>query len=179
MRRLLLLVSLFFGLVLVSAEPASTCGDKLLALGRAMRFQDLSAPHHPASILLYAPTGSIVSNAIRDPQFQSELRKAGHTLLLVEERDRLDEAAKSGRYDLVLASIADASSLDDQFAPLFSAPLVVPVIYQGTKAEIDGAQQRFHSLLKLADKTSKHLSAIDRAMELKAKRDRNALHASK
>jgi hypothetical protein len=179
MRRLLLLVSLFFGLVLLPAEPASTCGDKLLALGRAMRFQDLSPARHPASILLYAPTGSIVSNAIRDPQFQSELRKAGHSFLLVEERGRLEEAVKLGRYDLVLASVADAPSLEDQFAGLLLAPLVLPFVYQGTKTENDNAQQRFHCLLKLADKPSKHLGAIERAMELKAKRDRNLLRASK
>lgn len=72
MRRL---VSLFTVLAVVSCSPLSNaCGDKLLVLGRALRFSNLSS-ERPAAILAYAPQGSVVSAVVNEPQWVAAIEE--------------------------------------------------------------------------------------------------------
>ena len=52
-------------IVLSSSVPAHSCGDKLLVLGRGVRFQTLTGTR-PANILAYLHAGTDVS-AVADP----------------------------------------------------------------------------------------------------------------
>src|SRR5713101_3691590 len=113
MRRLFLLLGCFTAIVLLAATLVYACGDKLLVLNRGLRFQDLSSSR-PASILLYTHTGSRSSDAINDGHLQSALLKAGHKLQTVRERSQLDDALKTGHYDLVLLDLADAPGVEEQ-----------------------------------------------------------------
>ena len=54
MRRFLGTLGLASSLILLSGAPADPCGDKLLLLGRGIRFQSRHTAH-AASILLYCP----------------------------------------------------------------------------------------------------------------------------
>ncbi len=178
MRRLFLLLGSFTAIVLFAATLVYACGDKLLVLNRGLRFQDFSSSR-PASILLYTHTGSRTSDAINDGQLQSALLKAGHKLQIVGEHSRLDDALKTGHYDLVLADLADAAGIEEQLRALPSPPVVVPVVYEGTKAEAEAVKAHYRCLLKAPDKSGNYLNAIDRALEEKAKRDRTAIRAAK
>ena len=178
MRRLFLLLGCFTAIVLLAAPQVYACGDKLLVLNRGLRFQDLSGSR-PASILLYSHTGSRTSDAINDGRLKSALVRAGHKLQMVEERSRLDDALKTGHYDLVLVDLADAPDVEEQLRAAPSPPVVVPVVYEGTKAEAEAVKKHYRCLLKAPDKSGNYLNAIDRALEEKARRDQTALRATK
>ena len=173
MRRLVLVLGCISAVFLLSATLAYACGDKLLALNRGPRFRDSSS--HRASILIYSHMGSPMSSAIHDGQLQSALVKDGHRLQMVGERKELDEALKTGHYDLVLVDLADVPLVEEWLRAEPSSPLVVPVVYQQTKAENKVLEKQYRFLLKAPDKSGNYLNAIDRALDEKAKRDRTAL----
>jgi len=107
------------------------------------------------------------------------LLKAGHKLQTVEERSRLDDALKTGHYDLVLVDLADAPGVEEELRAAPKPPVVVPVVYEGTKAEGEAVKKHYRCLLKAPDKSGNYLNAIDRALEEKDKREQTALRATR
>jgi hypothetical protein len=174
MRRLFLVMGSITAVFLFSVALAYACGDKLLALNRGLRFQDFSSSRR-ASILMYSHLGSLTSSAINDRQLKSTLVKAGHQLQTVEERSRLEDALKTGHYDLVLVDLMDAPLVEELLPSALSRPLVVLVIHEGNKAENKSVDKQYRFLLTAPDKNGNYLNAIDRALDEKAKRDRTAL----
>ncbi len=176
MRRTLLTCGLVSALMLVSAISAGACGDKLLVLGRGVRFQTVT---QPASILLFIHAGSPGSVVVSDPKFQSALRDAGHKLHPVESQLELDEALKTGRFDIVLTDLADAAALEQPVQAAPSKPVLLPVVYNGTKPEASAAEKHYGCVIKAPGRIGHYLAAVDKAMELKAKRGRTNALASK
>jgi hypothetical protein len=162
MLRPLTLVGLLFGGVVAWA-----CGDKLMLVmgSRSSRIR----PTHPAAILAY-PGRSASAAVIR--QFQSEpaFKKAGHRFQLVEDSAGLDTALKAGKYDLVVADVANADELSQQVSLAPSKPVLLPVAFKTSKEGQSAAQRKYHCLLKAPGNAENYLDAIDRAMELKLKR---------
>ncbi len=99
--------------------------------------------------------------------------------LRVKERSRLDDALKNGHYDLVLVDVMEAPVVQESLAAIPSSPVVVPIVYEGTKAETEEVKKHYRCLLKTPDKIGNYLDAIDRALDEKGKRDRAALRATK
>ena len=151
--------------ILLSGLPAGACGDKLLIIGRGVRFHS-----RPASILGFAPPGSHSSAVIGDPAFQSAIRKAGHRMRIVKDPGELEEALKIGQYDIVVAEISDAANVEGKIPASASGTVILPVVHEGTKAEIRTVEQRYHCVLTTPAKSGDYLWAIDQAMELVAKR---------
>jgi hypothetical protein len=178
MRRLFLIGSCVTAMALLAATLVYACGDKLLVLNRGLRYQDL-ASSRPASILLYSHSDAPAPNAVNDGQLKAALLKAGHKLQIVGERSQLDDAAKGGHFDLVLVNLADAPEVEAEMRTIPAAPVVVPVVYEGSKAEANAVKAHYRCLLKAPDKDRNYLSAIDRALDEKAKRDRAAARAAK
>ena len=174
MRRFLFVSGVVTASLLLSVTRAYPCGDKLLALNRGLRYQDLSSSRR-ASILVYTHAGSRTSGAITYGQLQSVLVNAGHQLQTVGERSRLDEVLKTGHYDLVLVDLTDAPGVEESLRAAPSPPLVVPVVYDATKEESKAFKKQYRFLLKAPDRSGNYLNAIDRALDAKAKRDRTAL----
>src|SRR5262245_32086998 len=97
--------------VLLSVTHVMACGDKVLALGRAVRIR--YASNHSASILLYQRTGSSIAAAVSsDASLQSALKKSSQVLKIVSEPSELDQALTRGKYDLVVADASDASAIE-------------------------------------------------------------------
>jgi hypothetical protein len=178
MRRFFFVLGSITAIFLISVTLAYACGDKLLALNRGLRFQDFSSSRR-ASILMYSHIGSHTSRAINDGQLQSALVKAGHHLQTVTEQNGLDYALKNGQYDLVLVDVTEAHVVQESLGANPSVPVVVPIVYEGTKAETEEVKKRYRCLLKTPDKIGSYLNAIDRALDEKGKRDRAALRATK
>src|SRR5713226_5216443 len=65
MKRLLVVVSCCSAFLLLATTQSAGCGDKVLALGRAVKLRYVSA--HLASILVYERSGSPGAAAISDP----------------------------------------------------------------------------------------------------------------
>ncbi len=163
--------------LLLGGILAWTCGDKLLVLGRGVRFQG-DTRSQPASILLYLHAGSPASAEVGDRKFQSALRDAGHKLQVVGNREEFDQTLKTGKFDIVLADFADAASLEQVAQAAPSKPVVLPVVSNATKAEAAAAEKRYGCVLKMPGRTGHYLAMIDKAMELKAKRSGSKLVTS-
>ena len=96
------------GLFLVAAV-AWACGDKLMLVmgARSARIK----PVRPALILAY-PGQNASATLIRDLQLQPAVKKAGHRIQVVEDPAGLENALKGGKYDLVIADVANANELE-------------------------------------------------------------------
>ena len=161
MRRLLILPGLLFG-----AAVAWACGDKLMLVMGARSLQIRSV--RPALILAY-PGQTVSATLIRDLQLQPAVKKAGHRIQVVEDPAGLDNALKSGKYDLVLADVAHANEVSQRVLSAPSKPVFLPVAFQASKEEQSAAQKKYHCLLKAPSKPESYLAAIDQAMDWKLK----------
>ncbi len=170
MRKAILVSGCVSAALLLGGMAAWTCGDKLLVLGRGVRFQG-DTRSQSVSILLYLHAGSPASAEVGDRKFQSALRDAGHKLQVVGNREELDQTLKTGKYDILLADFADAASLEPLAQAAPSNPVVLPVVSNATKAEAAAAEKRYGCVLKMPGRTGHYLAMIDKAMELKWKRN--------
>jgi hypothetical protein len=125
-------------------------------------------PLHPAVILAY-PGMSASAAVIRGLQSQPAFKKAGHRFLLVEDTAGLDNALKAGKYDVVVADIANANEVSQEVSTAASKPVLLPVAFKASRAEQSAAQKKYHCLLKAPGNTENYLEAIDQAMEWKLK----------
>jgi hypothetical protein len=177
MRKFLPALLLTGAFLACSVLLASACGDKLLVLGAGVKFRNFASPHH-ALIIVYVPESVPQSAAVNDPQFQAALRKAGVKLRLVQQEDVLAEVVQSGKYDIILVDLQDAALLDTQVKEADVNTVVMPVVYKG--AELNSAAATpYLCVRKASDKNSSCFSTIDKAIELKLKRDEQQRRASK
>jgi hypothetical protein len=152
---------------LVSGAGVWACGDKLMLV---MGIRPSQLTSRPAAILGYTRLDSPSSKLIRELQLQPVAKKAGHRFEFVEDLAKLDGALKTGKYDVVLADMSVAGELSQRLNSASSRPVVLPVAYNSAKADQSAAQKRFRCLLKVPSGPEQYLEAIDRAMQLKAKR---------
>ena len=177
MRRFLLGLSLTCGIVLFTVTQSPACGDKVLALGRAVKLRYVSA--HAASILVYAHAGTSAAAALSDPKLQSTLKQSSQRLKFVTSPSELDEALGGGKYDLILTDSSDAAATARTLQGSYSHTVIVPVLNDGTKAEASALAKQYHVVLKTPGKSAAYLSVLDEAMEMKAKRDESKELAKK
>ena len=161
MRRSLILAGLF-----LVATVAWACGDKLM-LVMGVRLSRIK-PVQPALILAY-PGRTASATLIRDLQLQPAVKKAGHRIQVVEDLAGLDNALKSGKYDLVMADVANANELSRLVLAAPSKAVLLPVAFQSSKEEQSAAQKKYHCLLKAPGNPDHYLAAIDQAMDWKLK----------
>jgi len=168
MRRIILAIVIFAGILSLSLTTADACGDKSLRIGRGARFQRTM---RPAAILIYLPPRSPLTAAAKAPQFQSltprlqsMLKKEGHKPYAVEDAGQFSEALKSGQYDLVLTDLADAASLQKQIESSSSKLVVIPVGYKLTKAEAEAAKRQYQYIIKNPSNADEYLDAIEEVM---------------
>ena len=162
MRRALILLGLLLGRVRLHG-PVGTSSCWSWAHGPRR-----SSLCIPAAILVY-PGRSASAALIRSLQSQPAFKKAGHRFQLVEDSAGLDAALKAGKYDLVVADVANANELSQQVASAASKPVLLPVAFKASKEEQSAAHKKYHCLLKAPGNPENYLDAIDHAMELKLK----------
>jgi hypothetical protein len=178
MRRLIVVISCCCLFLLLSVTHLMGCGDKVHALGRAVRLR--YASNHSASILLYLRTGSSTATTVSsDVSLQAALKNSSQVLNVVSDPGGLDQALSRGKYDLVVADAADAPAIEQQLQTMASRTVVVPVISQVNKTEASAMAKHFHVVLKAPSKMDSYFMALDEAMEIKAKRDEVKVLAKK
>ena len=178
MRRSVVALAMATGLVLLSGAPADPCGDKLLLLGRGIRFQSRHTPR-AATVLLYLPA-SQSGATLTDPKLESALREAGHKLRTAVTRDELTQAIATGHYDVVAADISDATNVSDAIRSSVGAPIVLPVIYllapegqRQPKLDVESTKKSYGVVLRVPGRAGHYCSEVDKAMALKLKRERS------
>ncbi len=166
MYRLAWVLGLVAPLSFLTLRPAEGCGDKLVSLSRGIRLQRAYTAARSASILVYSAR-SVGANTVKESRLQSSLTQAGHKLRTAEDAGQLDQALSSSKFDLVLVDFSEAAALAQRVASLPSRPLVIPVMYKPSKAELAEAQKQFPYVLKAPANSTQHLEAIDEAMKSK------------
>jgi hypothetical protein len=166
LRKRTLAAMLGISIIICRGVPANGCGDKLLVLGRGIRLEALLG-NRPAKILAYQHVGTHGAELIADPEFQSALKGAGFQLRIVRDAEELEVALRLGKYDLVVADVADASVVQPVILSGTGVPALVPILYQPTKPEVSLAEKQYHHVLKSPHKVSGNLSVIERALETK------------
>lgn len=160
MRRVLLAFGLITGTLLALGGEATACGDKFTALARGIRFGQFASAR-PANILIYASAGSRMPLAERQ-QLQSFLKQVGHKPDIVADPNALGTTLQIKQYDVVLADLSDAATLQRQFGASPSKPVVFPVLSKPTKAEETAATKQYSFVVKPSTKIGQFLAAIDR-----------------
>lgn len=182
MRYVLSLVALVAAFSQV-AIPLHACGDKLMMLGRGIRFQSKHTPR-AAAVLLYLPE-SATGRPLTDPKLESALREAGHAVRAVTTPADLQTALSSGTYDVVLANVTDAPELEQAKGVAERNAVVLPAIYlvspgtqpvakQQSKADREKASKEFTVIVDVPGRPGHYCHAVDKAMELKLKREKEA-----
>jgi hypothetical protein len=179
-----LLISILVVAAVVLQNPAllEACGEKLLALGRGIRFQSRHTPR-AASVLLYLPqTGG--GRSLADPNLETALDEAGHAVRAVTTIADLESALGSGSYDVVLANITDAPDLERAQSVTERKAVVLPAVYlvapsttiarPQAKADREAASKAFGVVVEVPGRPGHYCAAVDKAMELKLKRERSS-----
>jgi hypothetical protein len=142
------------------------CGDKLLVIGRGLRFQRAYAGRQ-ASLLIYS-SGS-QNEAVPGTKIASMLKQAGHRVQTAAGAAQLDTVLKSGKVDIILAEFADVGAIAPEVRSAPSNPVVLPILYRPSRAELAAAQKEYHVALKAPADEIRFLTAIDEALKLKLK----------
>lgn len=181
--RSIVLVAAISTVVCQGAVPLHACGDKLMMLGRGIRFQSKHTPR-AAAVLLYLPE-SATGQALTDPKLESALREAGHTVHAVTSPADLETALRSGTFDVVLANVTLASDLEKAKSVAERNAVVLPAIYlvtpdspaarkQQSKADREKASKEFGVIVEVPGRPGQYCYAVDRAMELKLQHEKAA-----
>jgi hypothetical protein len=156
-------VALLTGAVLLGASAGYACGDKLLLIGRGVRFQHAYAQHQ-ANLVIYS-SGAQNGDGLDNAKLQAALKHAGHKLVTVETAAQLDAALKSAKVDVVLAGYADVARIAPRLQSAPSNPVLLPVLYKPSKAEMAAAQKEYRFALKAPAPELQFLTTIDEAMK--------------
>lgn len=182
MRRLAL-IAVMATVVNQGAVPVDACGDKLMMLGRGIRFQSKHTPR-AAAVLLYLPE-SATGQALTDPGLEVALREAGHAVRAVTSPADLETALAGGTFDVVLANVTHAPELERAKSLAERNAVVLPAIYlvapaagaaakQQKKADRNRASEDFAVIVEVPGRPGHYCHAVDQAMELKLKREKAA-----
>jgi hypothetical protein len=150
--------------ILCLVQPLFACGDKLVLLGRGIRFQRMVATKHPATILVYLNPGAGISAADREYQLRSLLKLAGHKPRSVATATELTKEIGSGTYDLILADYSDVAGLEKQVLAAKPKPGLIPVMYNPSADQRAAAEKEYSCLVTPAKKNYDLLKVIDQAM---------------
>ncbi len=155
------------GLVATSSA-AFACGDKFIIVGRCVDYLRTHSAERPGHVLILWSSNSKAAEAIRDVELQDYLVKAGHRCTVMDESQSTPGAIKSGAYDIVLVDAADADRL--RLGLEGTRTRVLPVVYQGTTAEVAKVRQNYRCALNVRRapiKRTQLLVAVDGTMRQK------------
>ena len=183
MRRLVVVVIAVAWAFAQSAAILEACGDKLLVLGRGIRFQSRHTPR-AASVLLYLPPAA-VGQSLTDPNLESALREAGHTVHALTTSEELQGALRGGSYDVVLTNVTNAPDLERAERAASGSSVVLPAVYlvapsgqrptkQQAKADEAKAAKDFGVVVEVPSRPGFYCAAVDKAMALKLEREKAA-----
>jgi len=166
-QRLWIAGALLVAATLYKGDLGFACGDKLLLIGRGIRFQNAYGAR-PANVVIYSSGKQSGANFTSD-KLQTTLRQAGHRLQTAEGLSQLGEALKLGKVDVVLADFADVPGITPQLQSAPSKPALLPVLFKPSKAELAAAQKDYRYALKAPGDEVQYLAAIAEAMKSRLK----------
>lgn len=164
MRRTLVAVGLVAASLVLCRADLIACGDKSFLPGG---IRDQRAGQKPASILIYGQPGSRLAAAARELHLQRTLTRAGHSLREATSPAQFDAELASGRFDVIIADVADTAAVQQRIGSMPSPPRIVAVAYKLTKAEAADAAKKERFLVKASDLEVTYLDTISNAVRSK------------
>ncbi len=158
--------AIFVGALVSLQGVASGCGDKFVLLGGGAR---VNRSKYPSRVLVFMNPASRVPAAEKEFHVEATLTAAGHKAKVVESEAEVRKALESGKYDLVLADVADAPGLRKQCGAIASKPSVLPLLYKPTPEELSAAEKEANCLVRPSKKASDLLAVIDETMKDRSK----------
>ena len=161
MRTRLVVTVLLLG-VIGTSEPLLACGEKFRMANRLTRFQQPPRARTAAAILIYA--NATLSKALANVPVDETLRKAGYKPTSVTSSKEFQAALDRGGWNLVLLDAADSGAAIAR-SPVANAPVVLPVVFKASKAELDAAKKQHPHVLNGPVKSQSLVDAIDDALD--------------
>src|SRR5687767_280138 len=149
--------------VLATGPELQACGDKSLSAG-GIRMQRALAARYPASVLAYMPSGSPAAAATRKLKLPETLRFFGHRFHEVASVAELRTSIETGKYNLVLADLADVAALERDLGPSSTRVVFVPIAYQLTKEAAREAARQRRFLITAPSMAATYLTTIAEAV---------------
>ena len=162
MKTRLVVTVLLLGMI-GAGEPLLACGEKFRMANRLTRFQQPPRARVAASILIYENPALNLSKALAAVDADATLRKAGYRPTIVKSPKEFQAALGRGGWDLVLLDIADSGAAIAR-SPVTNPPVVLPVVYDASKAELTAAKKQHPHALKGPVKSQSLVDAIDEAL---------------
>ncbi len=169
-RRALLACASLAVFLTASSIDLGACGDKFLRIGRSTRHRTYAAVHR-ASILVYVPADM----KPRDVKaFEKALKRAGHRPTSVRGIDELVAALGGNKFDLVIATLADAARVKGPAASSASQPQVLPVVSKRANSALAEIEREYAFTLKVDAPSFNALATIDDVMKARLAGARSA-----
>lgn len=168
MKAKLFLVFAVWGLSAGLSSDLWGCGNKFLVASRGTRFGQAPIARAEASILVYADPTSQMADATGNVPVGQILAEAGYQPVTVTDPGQLDEALKQGKWDLVLADLSASTDLRARLGGI-DAPMVVPVLYQPTRAVMAQAKKDYERVVRAPVKSYRFVQTIDDAVALRSR----------
>ena len=168
MKARLFLVLVVWGVSAGVSSELLGCGNKFLVSSRGTRFGKAPIARAEASILVYASPTSPMSDAVGNVPVEQILVEAGYQPITVTDPGELDQALQQGAWDLVVADLADSADLRARLEGI-DAPMVVPVLYQPTRAVMAQAKKEYERVVKAPLKSHRFVQTIDDAVALRSR----------
>jgi hypothetical protein len=165
-RQILAIVVTVAGALALVQGVAAGCGDKFVLVGGAAR---INRSKFPSRVLVFMNPASRVPAAEKEFHVEATLTAAGHKAKVVESEAEVQKALETGKYDLVLADVADVPELRKQCGASASKPAVLPLLYKPTAAELSAAEKEANCLVRPSKKASDLLAVIDETMKDRSK----------
>jgi hypothetical protein len=161
MRTRLIVTVLLLGMI-GAGEPLLACGEKFRMASRLTRFQQPPRARTAASILIYA--NPALSKALANVPVDETLRKAGYKPTSVTSSKEFEAALDRGGWNLVLLDVGDSGTAIAR-SPVANPPVVLPVVFKASKAELDAAKRQHPHVLNGPVKSQSLVDAIDDALD--------------
>ena len=88
---------------------------------------------------------------------------------MAETEAEVRKALQSGKYDLVLADVTDAPALRKEAGAATSKPVVLPLLYKPTPAELTAAEKEANCAVRPSKQSRDLLLVVDQAMQERRK----------
>jgi hypothetical protein len=158
MKRSVLCLSLLSSLVVCTNGWA--CGDKLVQIGRGVRYQRANAIR-PATIVMFVGPHFDRDAANR---LQSQLSVVGHRVMIATDTDTF-AAALAKHVDIVLTDVDNLALVSQRVDSMSSKPAIVPMIDPSASTAPPEIRSRFPFIMLLSSRGFDHVALISRVMK--------------
>ena len=143
------------------AHRTDACGDKMVKIGRGVRYQRAKAVR-PATIVLVGGQ-QFPSRAMS--RLRSDLTMVGHDVIVLENPSMLGQVIRQRHVDVVLSDRADLQSISDTVAAAPSKPRVIPMTTQATKDSSSESPAQSGLVMPVSARAMDQIAVINQAMK--------------